>query len=265
MRHKPTDGYADRLTKARTEGPNPMSVRGLHRAVKQSFPDLRGTSYGGIRQYAEGKVKNPRVELLRAIAEVLGVRGDWLAFGEGPRTKEEEAKEAARVAVQASEYEESESFKRWQSIYLAIGAAERKLPLLRNTRYPNIRDAVLEDITMELFASGGRPLESYNDRYVADAVYLVAWLLTLPAAILSGTRQEIDDGYFMAMATAFLSVMAGPGEGSPLFTLAHLRGAKELWDERFPFKITDEAHEELVRNGGSHQQTNSESQEDADA
>lgn len=54
------------------------------------YPHLRGTSYGGVRQYVEGAVTHPRVELLRAMADVLGVRGDWLAFDEGPMTDAEE-------------------------------------------------------------------------------------------------------------------------------------------------------------------------------
>lgn len=94
MRQKPTtSGYAERLTRARERGPRPISVRALHKALEKGFPNLRGTSYGGVRHYAEGKVTAPRVELLRAMADVLEVRPDWLAFGEGEMT---EAMERAR-------------------------------------------------------------------------------------------------------------------------------------------------------------------------
>ncbi len=69
------------------------------RGVTGKYPDLRGTSYGGVRQYAEGKVANPRAELLRAMADVLGVRQDWLAFNQGPMTEAEAARERDAQAV----------------------------------------------------------------------------------------------------------------------------------------------------------------------
>lgn len=93
---KPTDGYADRLKEARQWGPKPMSVRELAREVRAKYKDLRGASYGGIRQYADGAIASPRIDLLKAIAHVLQVRPEWLAFGNGTMT------EAAEVAARAS-------------------------------------------------------------------------------------------------------------------------------------------------------------------
>lgn len=95
MRQKLTDGYGGRLRKARERGPRPMSIRQLGREMEERYPDMRGATYGGVRLYLTGEVTNPRVELLRAIADVLGVRADWLAFDDGPMT---EAEEAARRA-----------------------------------------------------------------------------------------------------------------------------------------------------------------------
>lgn len=93
-RKKPTDGYDGRLRLALERGPMPMSVRafaGLMGAGGgQARPDLRGTSYGGVRSYVEGRVRNPRMDLLRAMAQELGVRWQWLAHGEGEMTHEEE-------------------------------------------------------------------------------------------------------------------------------------------------------------------------------
>ncbi len=83
-----TVGYSTRLSEALLRGPRPMSVRGLAKAVNEKYPDLRGTSYGGIRQYAEGNVRSPRIDLLRAIADILVVRWEWLAFDEGGMTEE---------------------------------------------------------------------------------------------------------------------------------------------------------------------------------
>jgi transcriptional regulator with XRE-family HTH domain len=65
--------------------------------------------------YAEGRVANPRIELLRAIAEVLEVRREWLAFDVGAMTEEEEqarrgvgqgAADAIRDPDEAGMYEE---------------------------------------------------------------------------------------------------------------------------------------------------------------
>lgn len=91
-----TDGYHLRLGEALREGPKPMSVRGLGRDLSDAYPDIRGASYGGVRQYAAGRVLNPRMELLRAIADVLAVRWEWLAFDDGEMT---DALEKARTEV----------------------------------------------------------------------------------------------------------------------------------------------------------------------
>jgi hypothetical protein len=97
-RQKLTDGYTDRLGRALREGPRPTSVRGLAEALKghPQHKHVRGATYGGVRQYAEGSVRSPRVELLKAMAEVLGVRADWLAYDRGPMT-EDEAHARSRV------------------------------------------------------------------------------------------------------------------------------------------------------------------------
>ena len=75
------------------DGPQPAdSVRGLARRIRQrkAYRTLRGASDGGIRQYVEGSVTSPRIELLRAIADVLGVRWEWLASAQGAMTEVEE-------------------------------------------------------------------------------------------------------------------------------------------------------------------------------
>jgi transcriptional regulator with XRE-family HTH domain len=60
-----------------------MSVRDLARRVTAAAPSVRGASYGGIRLLLEGKIQNPRGEILEAIADVLGVSLGWLVDGEG--------------------------------------------------------------------------------------------------------------------------------------------------------------------------------------
>jgi transcriptional regulator with XRE-family HTH domain len=97
-RQKRTDGYGERLRMALEVGPRPMGVRQLARAVSDAHPELRGASYGGVRQYVEGNIRNPRAELLRALAGALGVRPEWLAYNEGAMTAAEEA-ERKRPAI----------------------------------------------------------------------------------------------------------------------------------------------------------------------
>jgi transcriptional regulator with XRE-family HTH domain len=93
-RQKRTDGYADRIKAALEMGPRPMSVRELAKRLGEKHPQVRGVSYGGVRQYVEGKVANPRTEFLRALADVLGVRWQRIAYGEGPWTDAELAERA---------------------------------------------------------------------------------------------------------------------------------------------------------------------------
>lgn len=96
---KKTEGYADRLTVALERGPRPMSVRALARKIEEEYSELRGASYGGVRLYATGGARNPRVELLRAIADVLQVRGDWLAFDDGEMTEMLQARREEATAA----------------------------------------------------------------------------------------------------------------------------------------------------------------------
>ena len=99
MSQKLTREYSERLGLALKEGPHPMSVRKLAEEMSSRYNHLRGSSYGGIRQYVEGKIESPRRELLDAIADVLGVRPEWLASNSGPMTKlQEHAQQAHQQA-----------------------------------------------------------------------------------------------------------------------------------------------------------------------
>lgn len=94
-----TDGYHRRIAEAMERGPRPIdSVRGLAKVIQEyeaadgtrPYKGLRGATYGGIRQYVEGNITNPRHELLNAIATALEVRADWLRFNEGSMTDVQE-------------------------------------------------------------------------------------------------------------------------------------------------------------------------------
>lgn len=98
---KLTTGYGDRLREAL--GDRSMSVRQLAGAVRERYPGLRGTSDGGVRQYVDGNVRNPRVELLRAFADVLGVRWQKIAHNEGAWTAEREELRGATEGATSGE------------------------------------------------------------------------------------------------------------------------------------------------------------------
>jgi transcriptional regulator with XRE-family HTH domain len=99
MGQKQTDGYSGRISVAMREGPRPMTVRQLARVLGEhpKHKNIRGVSYGGVRQYVEGGIRNPRAELLRAIADVLGVRWQWLAHNEGFMTAAQQQERASAV------------------------------------------------------------------------------------------------------------------------------------------------------------------------
>lgn len=106
MRQKRTTGYERRIARALEQGPKPMSVRQLAKELAEAYPDVRGATYGGVRHYMTGTVANPSPELLRAIADVLGVRFEFLAYGEGAMTAE-----AEQVRSTAATPEEDEDWR----------------------------------------------------------------------------------------------------------------------------------------------------------
>lgn len=138
-RQKRTDGYGERLRLALEVGPRPMGVRQLARAVSDTHPELRGASYGGVRQYVEGNIRNPRVELLRAIAGALEVRPEWLAFDDGPMTAAEE-EERKRPAI-APDPEQRERTR--AAVFAAFG---EETPALRAIGAGSVERLVLPAI-----------------------------------------------------------------------------------------------------------------------
>ena len=68
------------------------TLRELHQEVRERLGShIRGTSYGAVRAIVEGEVDHPRPNVTQAIAEVLGVRSQYLLDLTGPRTSYEEA------------------------------------------------------------------------------------------------------------------------------------------------------------------------------
>lgn len=55
-----------------------VGSRILEKRIRNARGDIRGSSYGAIESYRKGTVRRPRVEVLRAAAEALDVRPEWL-------------------------------------------------------------------------------------------------------------------------------------------------------------------------------------------
>lgn len=81
-----TDTIARNLTEAMDEAG--VSVRKLAALVREKMGPEAPT-YGTYQAYRQGTVQRPRLDVLGAAAEVLGVRAEWLIWGHGPRTYEE--------------------------------------------------------------------------------------------------------------------------------------------------------------------------------
>lgn len=66
------------------------NVKTLQRHLRGRTGGAKGTSYGQVWSYVNGKAPiEPRRNVLEALAVLLEVRMEWLAFAEEPRTEQE--------------------------------------------------------------------------------------------------------------------------------------------------------------------------------
>jgi transcriptional regulator with XRE-family HTH domain len=231
-----TSGYGGRIERAMREGPRPVdSVRGLARRLEADdspYRDLRGATYGGVRQYIEENVSRPRLELLRALADVLGVRADWLAFGEGRMTEHEAL--AERVTAEERAAIEREVLSNIESA--VFGALVDELPRMRRglqrtrTRLVGILDQVVsrvafmsrqkEALIRHGLDSEGRAVTGHlyglEQELKETAVREVARAVRGPAQALGVDLDELGEEHFAlyvdAIATAIgVLIMQSPG------------------------------------------------------
>jgi hypothetical protein len=146
-----TTGYHERIQKALVRGPRPLTLRRLHRELEEGFPDVPGTSYSGVRKYSAGQVKKPRIELLNAMASVLGVRPEWLAFGEGEMT--EELQEARRMTAESPTHPRFQDPVDWSVVI--VTEALRRTPMLRGYSLADV-----EAMAFQLLAHASTSVES---------------------------------------------------------------------------------------------------------
>ena len=98
-----SESLSDRLNQALQDwkrGEAGRSVSSFHRILAER--QVPGSSYAMVHRYLRGQWK-PSLGFLEAAAEVLGVRQQWLTYGEGPHTAAEAAMPASRtVSVSVS-------------------------------------------------------------------------------------------------------------------------------------------------------------------
>jgi len=197
---------ADRLQRAleiRDE-----SIRGFQRRIKGR--DLRGTSYPSVHGYVRGDA-TPSVAFLRAAAEELNVREEWLVLGKGEPTAAEQGLSGLGLAGRLPE----------DSLRERIVAEH---PRLQEMDLPEqeIFMSVLADYAMSAPNAAEIPMTEKGVRNLAELAGDLLFLLELPLHPLSWGFRDLDgddDGlshYFAAALTALSLVMTDRGQGDPV-------------------------------------------------
>ena len=97
-----------RLEKARKEANR--SIRSLQQALHDKKVPVPGSSYANVHAYFKGRTR-PTLEFIKAAAEELGVKPEWLAFGNGWMTEREQREaEAAAALLEREEEREGSLF-----------------------------------------------------------------------------------------------------------------------------------------------------------
>ena len=225
MLHVPADPaeIADRLSeRLREKG---LGYEDFQRRVREASDGARGTSYGSIWAYANGRVSEPRPRVVRAMADVLGVTYEWLMTGRGPRTVAEAAREEG-TGGRADDPDRKE-IDRVARLIEAMDAEEGRVP----SPGPRSRhDRVVQALVIDLLESDGLGLDRYAEGEVREAVRLVSWLLTFPLdAVGSGRlKPEMRHAYLLSIAAALRMALPPSPEGRPRSVLDRLRRLRAL-------------------------------------
>lgn len=150
------------------------TIAELRRRVIERVGATRGTSAGAIRNYLKGTdVDHPRSEIVRAMAEALGVNCLYLMDLKGPRAPEDAA---VRNAARLTDGDE----RRLAAVDVALRAIDRaELPFPREYLIGEM-STVLTFGVVRLLETGGARVENYSEAELQEAAELVAWLWALP-------------------------------------------------------------------------------------
>ena len=209
-----------------------MSVRKLAEEMSSRYKHLRGSSYGGIRQYVEGKIESPRGELLQAMADVLGVRPEWLAFNKGLMTEREE--QAQKALKRAKSREEGSEIALWQERYDALRAGvERPSPLWNVGGYFHATEPLMQGLVIDFLESGGEHFLTWSPEDIEEVTLWLVSLIEVPAQALSPALEGVNHfmekwpEYFTAMTIAIRAALPRGEQGRPRELVTRLRAAQE--------------------------------------
>lgn len=212
---------ADRLSERLRE--RGWGYEDFHRKVRDASGGVRGTSYGSVWAYANGKIQEPRPRVVRAMAEVLGVTYDWLMTGRGPRT----VQEAARTEPRTRPAGDRPRVDRVARLLEAMDAEEGRVA---TPGAGSGHDRVVQALVIDLLESDGLGLDRYAEGEVREAVRLVSWLLTFPlAAIGEGSLSpEVRRAYLLSTAAAVRLALPASPDGRPLNILDRMRRLRAI-------------------------------------
>lgn len=194
-----------------------FTLRGFHKAVEAAAGGVRGTSYGTVYSYVKEPVSKEvfRPHILEAMAEVLGVRYEYLLEGTGARTEREEL-----LRQETLEAEEDPHLGATLRAFRAFKKVQARLPALNRGLRPPLQEAFLRT-TMDLLECGGRPFEDWTEEEMARIMEPLAWLWHLPAKALGTSNPEKDftpkeyEAYFLSLYQALQAAMPEKGQGDP--------------------------------------------------
>lgn len=200
-----------------------LGYEDFHRRVRDVSGGARGTSYGSVWAYANGRVSEPRPKVVEAMADVLGVRYEWLMTGRGPRTLTEAAR--AEVEPESAPEPGRPEIDRIAGLIRAMEREEERV----SARSPR-HDRVIQALVIDLLESDGRGLDRYAEGEVREAVRLVSWLLTFPLRAVGSERMtpEARQAYLLTVAGAIRMALPPAPEGRPQNTLSRLRRLRAL-------------------------------------
>lgn len=222
------------------------SIRYFEKKLKRHAPNLRGTSRQTIYRYLDAE-SDPPPGFIRAAAEVMSIRDEWLASGQGAMDEEAERLRARqevemRRLQPAQGVGASEEERRWFDRFQAIDVGLNRLPGLRGMMGFSGGEALFRGVLVDLLQARGRSLSDWTAEDVEEAAYLLGSLVFTPAEALWGRDPNMglpggrDEEYFLAMVAAIRAALVrtpasvGPGWG-PEWVLERLREFQTAWQQ----------------------------------
>jgi len=179
------------------------SVRWLHLNLKDRVKGAR--SYSSVHSYVKNDSR-PGSDFLRAAAEALDVRRDWLIYGEG-KPIDPRAEQAKRTGLYSDSPAEAHE--------MHVGALRHVVPVLADVPLV-VQTAFLETLERYVlgFASHGRPVRQAVYEHCARELWAFVDLPHNVRGFRAGMQSDEYVNYAVAMLHALSLAMPDPGRGS---------------------------------------------------